>query len=215
MNAKLLAFAALVISGATASGIQERSWTQEPSPAAAVIVLLPETLGVRSVSKRWNNRLLGGGIEEGALYDGVSGMPVQLDFFRNRHLEHNGIGCYLREGESLAWERLQALQVADMTAKFDVALLSNNDSLRLVAATECSPKGCIEHGLWGDPLGSSQLRWHGVSTTRDSVVPVSIMLSSPLDGEDPAAVEARLMSQLEDVARLIDLAPAQKLASLQ
>jgi len=215
MNARLLAFAVLVVSATAASGMQERSWTRQASPAAAAVVLVPETLGERSISKRWNNLLRGGIVEDGAVFSGASGVPVQLDFFRNRPTAHNGINCYLLEGESLTWERPQVLQMATAPAQFDVALLSSNDSLRLIAATECSAGGCNEHGLWGEPVGNSKLRWTSANAPHEAVVPVSIVLSSPLDGAEPAVVEARLMSQLQDAARLIDLAPAQKLASLQ
>jgi len=215
MNLKLFAFAVLVVSGTAVSGMQQRSWSRQPSAEAGAVVLLPDSIGERRIVKRWNNPQRSGAIEEGAVYAAGSDTSVQLDFFRNSGSAHNGVGCYLLEGESLAWERTQTLRMADASAEFDVALLSSNEGLRLVAATECGPLGCTEHGLWGAAVIGSELRWQGYSKVEQSVVPVSIMLASPLDGEDPAAVEARLMSKLEDVIGKIDLAPAQKLASLQ
>lgn len=215
MNLKLLAFAALVICGTAASGMQEFSMRRSVSPAAASVVLVPETIGPLRIAQRWNNPQRDGAVEQGALYNAASGVALQLDFFRNRAYMHNGIGCYLMEGESLAWERPRTLRMASADAQFDLALLSTGDGLRLVAATECTAEKCVERTLWGQAVAGSQLRWDGATRRLQSVVPVSIVLSSPLNGEEPAVVEARLMSQLQDAAGLIDLAPAQKLAALQ
>ena len=205
MNTKLAAFVALVVCYGSVSA---KYWPISPdqtAPERADIVLLPQMIGDRQIVRQWNNDLESGDIEQGAVYATAKGTPVQLDFFRTRFHAHNGVACYLSEGESLVEDGLRTLKTSTDGAVFDVALLRSENALRIVAATECAANQCAEQPV-SAPLQAAFL-------PQRSLVPTSIMLTRPVGKDDGAAVAAQLNRELEEVIAQINLEPARRLAA--
>lgn len=218
----LLAMAALVF-GALSQWAAGQQSAPSYGPQAQALVLLPATLNGWSIREHWDNPWPSGAIEQGALYalaglsaDQAKVQGVQLDFNRNNSSTHNGIACYLVQGESLVWQRLQTVRFATAPTVVDLALLRTRDRLRLAAATECRSSGCSER-----PLPVLSQLWQGFNASLNaqpaaSVVPVSIVLQADTDADhDLAATQAALLDRFERAAAQIDLAPAQRLAALQ
>lgn len=185
------------------------------------IVLVPTTLGRAARVEQWRHPGDGTVVEVGATFAaGIHGpAPVILDFFRGDPRVHNGIGCFLNKGETLASENLRTLNTANGTALFDIALLRTENQLRLVAATECTAAGCAERAvltwkaLWKQGLKAL------VRPAPDGVVPAAIILTHPLDAgmskAGEAVVAAQLLAELERAAAAVDLSPAMRLAKAQ
>ena len=102
MNAKLLALLLLVMSGWIL-------WGQRPQPqprALNALAFAPERVGpYQATTERWLT--IG---EVGARYrraEAPAASLIQLDFHHNTLTPHNGLICYLAQGESLRWQRLR------------------------------------------------------------------------------------------------------------
>lgn len=183
------------------------------------ITLVPSTLGRAPTVKRWRNHLAGGRIETGALYAaGVYGAaPVLLDFYRNTARTHNGIACFLDQGDTLVSQRLMRLRTAHGFVVFDVAVTHTRDQVHLIAATECTSKGCTTQKIplltnfwkqWNlqDLLGAGP---HGV-------VPAAVILTRKVTGQGPRATAvAALRAELFRVTPYIDFSRARRLAAAQ
>jgi hypothetical protein len=220
MSSKYLAFLAVV-----AAGLILRMFVIDggkiTSPEASAIVLLPATLGERHITKRWHNLLGSTTIEEGALYAGGANVPaVQLDFYRNSPVRHNGVVCYMTQGETMIWDKPRVLRTHDGTAQLDVALFRGGGQLRIAAATECSVQGCAESSFNDEIATGSEVHQQSwrlqASSVRWSVVPVSVVMARTVRGaDDEDAVAADMERDLETALQQIDLTPARKLAALQ
>jgi hypothetical protein len=115
------------------------------TPDAAAVALLPATLGGRHIRERWSNELPRLTVEEGAVYAGPATLPeVQLVFYRNSPVRHNGTVCYIARGETVVWTRLQEVPLRQGTAQVAMLLLRDADGLRIIAARECAVDGCAE-----------------------------------------------------------------------
>lgn len=188
------------------------------SPEARAVVLLPQGLGARHIRERWNNPQPRRALEEGALYAGAATLPeVQLDFYRNSPVRHNGAICYVSQGESVLWERPQVLPLKAGTAQFDVLLLRGMNQLRIVAATECAAAGCAETDLHEMSEGTRlRLAVRDARTAGESFVPVSVVMTRTVVGtDDEEAVGAAMEQDLRAALRELDLSPARRLAGLQ
>lgn len=184
------AFLAVVVLGLVSSSIFVVDSGQAASPQANAVVLLPAGIGPRHVKRRWHNLLPGHTIEEGASYAGAADVPpVQLDFYRNSLMRHNGAKCYMVQGESLLWDRPAVLKTLGGSPEFDVVLLRGQNQLRIVAATECAVNGCADSDS-SDPLGESArlLLMHDWGSKPLAFVPVSVVMVRTV--VDPAAEEA-------------------------
>lgn len=186
---------------------------------AASIVLLPHTLTGYKPTQRWRHPLYGSTIEEGALYSALSGdgTTVQLDFYRNTRLPHNGAYCYLMQGETLQSDSLRTVKLSTGNAIFDIVTLRTNNHLRLVAATECFAQGCSEKRSTSIDM-PWLTTWHLkalASTASPAVVPFSIVIEhADAEGQvGPTITEAQLLDELLRTAAKLDLEPAQRLAA--
>jgi hypothetical protein len=181
------------------------------------INLLPANIGSAAIVEKWNNRQSAQVVEQGARYasNDSADTPVQLDFFKGRPNTHNGIICYLWQGEALLWQRLESVATAGRPAIFDVGLTRAGQQLRLVAATECSAESCTEQPLPVSGYLWTQWRWKNLIQTGNPVVPVSIVLSRPIGAEGLEATQSQLLAAFYHAAALIDLSPAQQLAAAQ
>jgi hypothetical protein len=225
MRAKFIALALLISAAfgtSHALGVRD---TVAASSEAATIVLLPDTLAGYHIERSWNqapfNGLFTGPVrEEGALYSPVvadSGDPIQLDFFRNTRVPHNGVRCFLLRGEMLRSESMHTVQTRGGSAVFDVAFMEAEHHLRLAAATECLAEGCAET----DTARVGRAPWqhwslHPSRLANDkAVVPFSIMIErgNLSDPDAVAAAETQLMHEFEATAAQLDLQPAQRLAA--
>jgi hypothetical protein len=212
---------------ATAAAVAERTLVMDPgtvasNSAAASIQLLPQTINGYVIADRWHNVRPDSVIEEGALYSlpnstrqAANGGSVQLDFFRNSRRLHNAVICSVIQGERLQSEALHAVKTRTGQVTFDVAFLSSDSQLRLVAATECGGDGCTESSLLVSAPWKSW-DWGAIlAPDRSAVVPASIVLvRQHLEGQaEMAAAEKGLLDEFEQMAADLDLLPAQRLAA--
>lgn len=190
------------------------------SNAARSIHLVPAVLGGAPRTRRWRHPQPGQGdlVETGAIYAaGTFGpVPVLLDFFRGADAPHNGIACFLIQGESLTEEQLLKMRTLTGAAVFDVGVIRTPGQIRLVAATECTAGGCnaetlpFWRGFW------RQWNWKNLATgSTKGVVPAAVILTQATDaGQAPAAV-AQLHAELLRAVAGIDFNPARRLAAAQ
>jgi hypothetical protein len=212
MNAKLAVLAGLIALFAVLS-IFAQPQLRPVAATASGIALVPAAVGEYLPVNSWHTELRGDLVEEGAVFapSAGAGDPVQLDFFRNGRKTHNGIGCFLNQGESLLNENIRTLQTASGQIQFDVALLRTEDTIRIVAATECSARGCSEQAL---PLEFSFAALSQGSIDY-GVVPVSVTLMHPSGTTSESDTETLLEQELSKAISAIDLQPARRLAALQ
>ncbi len=187
-------------------------------PGGNNIKLVPKTLGGAEQLKHWHNDLHDSIVEVGALYaaGGFGPAPVLLDFRRNYPRTHNGIGCFLNQGETLDSENLQTLQTASGTAVFDVGILRTPGQVRLIAATECTSGKCVEEKL--PFLNRFWKQWslkNLLANQSGSVVPAAIILTRKTEAAGADAAITELQAELKKVAAVVDLAPARRLAAAQ
>ena len=219
MNGKLI----LLAVAAVGLGALGQLLLPQPLPVSAqahAVVLLSQTLDGLPIAQRWDNPRPNGTVEQGALYatDGNKVAGIQLDYYRHSPTLHNGIGCYLTQGERLLSQRMTPVRFADSTQEVDLALTRSVDQVRLIAATECGTDACNEQSL---PFGrdfwrSLRLQSKPSTSTAESRVPVSIVMTAPLAAhQDPTATQAALLARFHRIAAQIDLAPARRLAALQ
>jgi hypothetical protein len=183
------------------------------------IALVPSVLGRAPVVKRWRNHLTGGRIETGALYAaGVYGAaPVLLDFYRNTPRIHNGIACFLDQGDTLVSQRLMRLRTAHGFVVFDVAVTHTLDQVHLIAATECTSKGCTTQKI---PLLTNFWKQWNLQNLLGAgprgVVPAAVILTRKVKGQGPrVAAIAALRAELLRVTPYIDFSRARRLAAAQ
>lgn len=183
------------------------------------ITLVPSTLGRASVVKRWRNHLTGGRIETGALYAaGVYGAaPVLLDFYRNTARTHNGIVCFLDQGDTLVSQRLMRLRTAHGFVVFDVAVTHTLDQVHLIAATECTSRGCTTQKI---PLLTNFWKQWSLRNLLEAgphgVVPAAVILTRKVTGQGSRATAiVALRAELLRVIPYIDFSRARRLAAAQ
>jgi hypothetical protein len=220
MTLKLLALALLVGAGVL---IHAQGNKRVPHGPADDVALLPAQIGdYQQSARRWYNPQHGGIVEEGAIYTanaapGKSLVPVQLDYYRHARGVHNGLGCYLIQGETLHWQRRQSVATAAGNTVFLLGLTQTREQVRLVAATECSARQCVGE----TPVGSN---WSflnlgatlfGDAAGSNDVVPVSVVLTAQDDGNDIAATQAALLEQFRRFAASLDMSGASRVAALQ
>jgi len=217
MNGKLILLAVAAV-GLGTLGQLLRPQLLPVSAQALAVVLLPQMLDGLPIAQRWDNPYPNGMVEQGALYApaGVETDGIQLDYFRHSSTRHNGIGCYLDQGERLLSQRMTPVRFADSTQEVDLALTRSADQVRLIAATECGTDACNEQSL---PFGRDfwrSLRLQSKRSAAESRVPVSVVLTAPLAAhQDSTATQAALLARFHRIAAQIDLAPARRLAALQ
>jgi hypothetical protein len=185
---------------------------------ARAVALLPASLGGRHIRERWSNARPRRSVEEGAVYAGPATLPeVQLDFYRNSPVRHNGAVCYIVRGETVVWNRLQEVPLRQGTAQVAMLLLRDADGLRIIAATECAADGCAEGDI-RELKGQKKHLSVAVHDIHDtwSFVPVSVAMTRTVASpDDEEAVGVQMEQDLLAVLRELDLTPARRLAALQ
>ena len=190
------------------------------SVAAESIRLVPPELGAAPQVSRWHNPQPGRAdvVETGAIYaaSAFGPAPVLLDFFRGDDAPHNGIACFLIQGESLTQEQLMRLPTLTGPAVFDVGVIRTPGEIRLVAATECTAQGCnaqtlpFWHGFW------RQWTWKNLAIGPiKGVVPAAVILTQKTDAGQAPTVIAQLRAELVRAVARINLDPAERLAAAQ
>ena len=180
--------------------------------------LLPAEVGPYRIASKWRNDPHGWEPEEGALYSrGEGANPVQLDLRLNPTRQHNGIGCYLINGEMLTAESLRTVRTADTVVAFDVAFTIDGGNERLVAATECFAQGCTETRLFGWGIVIPQLTLKSLlvpAVTRPArpLVAVSIMLNRKVANSNLRIAQSELFAQFADFASALNLAGVREFA---
>ncbi|MDE2235665.1 MAG: hypothetical protein KGK44_08975 [Gammaproteobacteria bacterium] len=187
---------------------------------AESIRLVPVELGAAHQISHWRNRQPGRGdlVETGAIYAGSMFVPapVLLDFFRGADVQHNGIACFLIQGESLTQEHLMQLPTLTGFAVFDVGVVRTPGQIRLVAATECTARGCYADKL--PFLGNFWHQWNWMNLVAgpvDGVVPAAVILTQKTDSQHEQQVITQLRAELARAVAQIDLTPARRLAAAQ
>lgn len=218
MYGKLIAAVLVVAAAAVAAHAWIGARRTVIHPGGNGIVLVPRNLDGAPMRKHWHNDLNGTIVEVGALYAAshFGPAPVLLDFRRGDLRTHNGIGCFLDQGETLDSERLLTLPTAHGKAVFDVGILRTPDQIRLIAATECTAGQCVEQKL--PMLDSFWHQWdlaHLNAQHAGSVVPVAIILKHKIGGYRADGILAALEDELRHVAAVLDLRPARRLAAIQ
>lgn len=215
--AKIAALGIVVATLVSAKQIlTEPGFSSASQAAADALVLVPVAIAGYEIQRRWRHPLNGAVVEDGAVYSPVSGIgsAIQVDYFRNALTPHNGAGCYVGQGERLRSQALMSLAgVAGSSATFMVATMTDGRHLRVAASTQCYAGRCEEQLI---PTG-----WRAAASlamfddTRQAVVPMSVVLRQSYEsGDDLAAVEAGLMSELKQAVSLIDLAAPMRLAAV-
>jgi hypothetical protein len=222
MRAKLLAVA---VAGLLALGADHWAAEAAVKGVGQEIVLVPGTLDGLNAARRWNHPLDEKDlIEDGAVFTDAAGeRSVLLDFWRGARAEHDGIFCFVLQGESVLREQLIEVETRSERALFNVALLRNGGRMRLAASTHCRPEGCTAVPLrWGaapaagSPLAALRQVRVGLRPAHEPIVPVSLVLEYPRQAVtlDTGETSERLISDFRRVARDLDLAPVQQLARL-
>lgn len=218
MYAKLIVASVIVLALALAGKALLGQRDAAVHPGGKSIQLVPSTLDGSKQLKHWRNELGGSIVEVGALYAaaGFGPAPVLLDFRRGDSHTHNGIGCFLNQGETLDSERLRRLKTANGSAVFDVGILRTPDKVRLIAATECTAQKCIQQKL--PFLANFWKEWNLknlIPREDGGVVPMAIILTRKTGAAAAHATIALLQRELGKVAATVNLAPARRLAAVQ
>jgi len=218
MNAKLatLALGVLVFAGLHRITAPHTFWTNQAETAGS-INLLPAAIGSASIVRQWNNVRSQQVIEQGALYasNDPADTPVQLDFFKGNPDTHNGVICYLFQGEALLWQHLETVPTAGKPVIFDLGLTRAGQQLRLVAATECTAQGCTEQPVPVNDYFWTQWSLKNLTQPRTPVVPMSIVLTRPIGAGGLEATQSQLLTAFYHATAQLDLSPVQQLAAAQ
>jgi hypothetical protein len=221
MHARLLALALVIATTLGLGQLVAARASASAGPEAAAIVVLPQSLPGYRIEDSWSHVNFGwwGAREEGALYAPLAGAadPVQLDFYRGSRTTHNGVGCFLAQGESMRSESLQAVKTRSGVVIFDIAVTQADNRVRLTAATECRVDSCTETAVRSEglmPWQRWQIRFIPAAGAK-AVVPFSVMLirDHVADADQATTAEAQLQRQFAEVASQLDLMPAQHLAA--
>ena len=188
--------------------------------AANELQIVPTRIGrfVRT-EKQWKIIRDDGVIEEGAMYSDdahgsktLDGAPVQLDFYRAYNKPHNGLLCYIGQGERLLWTRHFILQNPNQSIRFLIGLTESDGQLRLTAATECDSDHCDEE--------SFDKEWHfrrpsAHQRSIEGIVPMSVVIIQPTAGANPVQVERELIEKMNSFLDAFDFDPIFALARSQ
>lgn len=218
MNAKLAALAlGVLVFGGLHRATVPHSTSANQAETVDSFNLLPATIGSATIVRQWNNRQSPQVVEQGALYasNDPTDTPVQMDFFKGRPTTHNGMICYLFQGEVLLWQHLETIPTAGNPAIFDVGLTRADQQLRLIAATECTAQGCAEQPVPVSDYFWTQWSWKNLTQTRNPVVPMSIVLTRPIGAEGLEATQSQLLTAFYHATAQLDLSPVQQLAAAQ
>jgi len=108
------------------------------------------------------------------------GLLVTLSYDHNRFTVHNAVNCFLGRGELLESSTVRSLKTLDGNARFNVAHLAADQSISLVAASQCLAQGCIENPPtpgWADLARPSF--WKALLLNPDyGAIPVNISVAS-------------------------------------
>ncbi|MGH8273702.1 MAG: hypothetical protein ACRES9_05515 [Gammaproteobacteria bacterium] len=220
MYVKLIVAVVLVLAlGLAGNGWWGNRGGGEAYADAKNITLVPQTLGSSGMLKSWHNNLRGSITEVGALYAAGSfgPAPIMLDFRRGDPRAHNGIGCFLTQGETLVSEHLNKFRTASGLVVFDLGVTRSGDELQMTAATACTPKECRGQRLpFAETLGQQWSLKNLLSMPyAHGVVPVAVILKQKIGPEGQSATIGDLRAELERAMPLIDFTPAQRLAASQ
>jgi hypothetical protein len=208
------------------------------NPLAEAIELTPPRMGsfVRQ-SQTWKIRFSAGHIEDGALYSNAElpEVPIQLDFYRGLNKDHNGLVCYLAQGETLLWIHTRSMSHHGQDITMQWGLTRSEDQLRLTAVTVCGPNRChaparptqwslnIQHVLGlgktapGPPNPSpdpQDARGDSIDRSR-GLVPMSIVITQRFSAGQQERVQQLLQDRLQLFLEAFDFDSVMQLARLQ
>lgn len=218
MQAKFIALAACLLAAVAADW-----WSVSAAPKGVGdhIDLIPPALAGLATTKRWRHPLDERGVvEDGAVYSAPDGAQIMVDYWRGIRGEHNGIFCFVVQGESVVREQSMQVQTRAGRSDFTVALLRNGGSLRLAASTHCRPDGCEGSPLrlgsapfTGSPWASLLSLRLGLLPMHEPIVPLTVLVEHPgRIATDGVEMERQLLEEFRRVAGDLDLRPAQELA---
>lgn len=218
MNRKFAAFALMVT---VVGAVPYFAWDRPASDVSPALyeTLLPTVVGNYRLGQRWRNSLVAGIVEWGGLYtDGAAGKGVLLDLFSGTFRSHTGLACYMVSGSTLHWQHLTRVKTADTSAVFNLALVSDDHTWRLVGNTQCRGGGCDDEELraWSRILPRSILA--GFLRPVEMPVPVTITIAVARESNSPGPpvpMEAEMLQRFNRFAAGLDLLPMRRLAAAQ
>lgn len=191
---------------------------------AARVQILPSQSGeFHLTDQRWKIQQANGVIEEGGWYEDevepASSMPVQLDFYRQASMDHNGLYCYLMQGEKVVRSELVTLSAhnaLDTQPVIVLVALTRSESLsRWVLVTECFSQKCVERST-DFALNFGALGWDPASVfsrhAYEAVVPMSISVSVNTTADTRDILEYKAHQKLLRFAEQFNFSVAQHLA---
>lgn len=202
---------------------------------ADAVQLVPYEFGdFERTEPHWHIVRNDGAIEEGSIYRikqnkvlekelGAlsANSKVQLDFYRAYNKKHNGLMCYIGQGETLRWTRHQSVQDPSLKINVVLGLTQLDRQLRLTAAAECYADSCDEtppETHWGvsfSPWAPLSKDKTVVESQGRGVVPMSVVMTSEFDDTNRAQVEHDLLARMDSFLSTFDFAKVKHLASLQ
>jgi hypothetical protein len=193
------------------------------NPLADAIDLVPLRIGsFQRQSQIWKIDRSDGAIEEGAMYAKVSEPEhaIQLDFYRAYNKAHNGLLCYLGQGETLLWTQSMVLNHKHHAIQLLLGMTQSDHRLRLTAATECFAEHCHEEFLPTQWSVHTTPGWFwsdsGVELKPTAgLVPMSIVLQQSFSEGQQAHIQHAMMQRLQAFLDAFDFAPVMALAQHQ
>lgn len=198
---------------------------QTHAGAAAEIPLLPLRIGeFQRTASMWKLKHSSNTSEEGAMYvlpSSATSIPVQLDFFRFSNKPHNGLICYLGQGERLNWLQKKILNASTHPVNVLLAMTESENQLRLVATTECYADHCAEENIQSR-LGFSlpdfaplKMLHKGSVFAPHGVVPLSIVMKADIHGDNRDQLEREMRTQMTAFLDVFDFSQVQRQAAIQ
>jgi hypothetical protein len=225
MKLKIWVWAVFVVFLMALSDLKFKS--SSVSKEAAQLELLPAEVGAfHRDAEHWKILRPDDSIEEGAMYRGEQhpDVRIQLDFYRQYDKEHNGMLCYVGQGEELMWQRQVVLNANDSNVVIALGLTRFEHQLRLIAATECYADGCQEMPFsdqWGIQVPHSARIHRAQKMTALAqrigigIVPMSMVLTMSFEEDEREKAEEKMLSAMNQFIASFDFSQPIKLARLQ
>ena len=184
MTHKLLALLGLLALGVM---VMPAIPAARPAPLTSEIeALFPMQLGEWQRVRRASNTPVK---EELAYYEsGSDQITADIGAFLGAVRAHAGIGCRLARGEQLLSERLTTLPTRDGPAQFNVALMRDDEGLKLMADTQCTASACTSKLIGQQEFTFQQLdpsTWETPPVQPQTPVTIPLRGRSGEDGELP------------------------------
>lgn len=200
-------------------------YSKSSNPLAQAIDLTPASMGLfKRQDQTWRILRKDGSIEEGAMY-ALPDHPeasIQLDFYRQFNKEHNGLLCYLLQGETLVWTQTFVTYMHQQKITLLLGLTQSDNQLRLTAVTECYSDACIEldvSSAWTIKLAPDSPAATGTlarsNQASKGVVPMSVVITQPYAAGQAQHVEQQLVTVMHSFLKSFDFQTVMQLAEYQ